>query len=164
MSEKCSEKYYAVKGRLVFHRPQCRFISAYDPGRLTEVYDYGSGIILGMTPCNCCRPQVSGGAVLDVATAESFCKKHGMMCSSDGGGIVITTCAALWRIYRSGSKLFLHHEKWTFRAAKYGKRAGFMIRDKEFSDIADALFYAYCHDKRYRNTRRNADAISDIRI
>lgn len=164
MSDKCSEKYYAVKGRLVFHRPQCRFISAYDPSRLTEVADYGSGIILGMTPCNCCRPQVSGGAVLDVAAAESFCKKHGMVCSSGGGGIVITTCAALWRIYRSGSKLFLHHEKWTFRAAKYGKRAGFMIRDKEFSDIADALFYAYCHDKRYRNALSNADAISDIRI
>jgi len=44
MSDKCSEKFYSVKDRLVFHRPQCRFISAYDPSRLTEVADYGSGI------------------------------------------------------------------------------------------------------------------------
>ena len=113
--------FYAVKGRLVFHRPQCRFISAYDQSRLTKVSDYGSGI-------------------------------------------VITTCAALWRIYRSGSKLFLHHEKWTFRAAKYSKCAGFIIRDKEFSDISEAVFYAYCHDKRYLKSRSNTDTISDIRI
>lgn len=156
--------FYAVKGRLVFHRPQCRFISAYDQSRLTEVSDYGSGIIMGMTPCNCCRPQVIGGGKLDIATAESFCKKHGMVCSSDGGGIVITTCAAQWKIYRAGSRLFLHHEKWIFRAAKHGKRAGFMIRDKEFSDISEAVFYAYCHDKRYLKSRSNTDTISDIQI
>lgn len=38
--------FYAVKGRLVFHRPQCRFISAYDQSRLTKVSDYGSGIVI----------------------------------------------------------------------------------------------------------------------
>lgn len=162
MSDKCVERFYAVKGRFVFHRLQCRFISECDKSRLTEVSDYGSGIIMGMTPCNCCRPKVSGAGKLDIDSAESFCKKHGMICSYDGGSIVITTCAAKWRIYRAGGVLLLHHEKWTLRAAKYGKRAGFIIRDKEFSDISEAVFYAYCHDKRYRKPQCNADVITDI--
>ena len=164
MSDKCSEKYYAVKGRPVFHRPECRFISGYDKCRLTEVAVYGRGIIMGMTPCNRCRPRADSTSAADISGVEAFCRKHGIVCLPDSGSIVIITCAARWRIYPANGIFVLHHEIWTFRGGKFGKRAGFIVRDKEFDDITEAVFYAYCHDKRYRRPQSAAEKSADMHI
>ncbi|MGN0639264.1 MAG: hypothetical protein ACI4J0_12905 [Huintestinicola sp.] len=155
MSENYS--FFAVKNRAVFHRPECRFISGKSPKELMGLFDYDEGRMMGMTPCNCCAPQRearSEGRRWDALAIESLCERLGIGCDVGEKAVCITTGAAEWRVYPGSDKIVLHHESWLYKNRKYGKRAGFEIRDKLFAEPLEAVFYVYCHDKRYMGKRK----------
>lgn len=160
LQREVSEKYsfYAVKNRAVFHRPGCRFISDKSANELVGLFDYDEGRMMGMTPCNCCAPQREkqrGDCGWDTSAIESLCERLGFGCRAGEKIVSITTGAAEWRFYRSEENIVLHHESWIYKNRGYGKRAGFEIRDKVFSEPLEAVFYIYCHDKRYMGKRKD---------
>lgn len=144
--------FYAVKNRAVFHRPDCRFISGRSANELVGLYDYDQGLLMGMTPCNCCVPRrenLPEDSGWDTDAIERLCEKLDIRCDIKDKNVCITTGAAEWRFYRSKENIVLHHESWLYKNRKYGKWAGFDIRDKVFAEPLEAVFYIYCHDKRY---------------
>lgn len=149
--------FFAVKNRAVFHRHDCRFISGKAESELVGLCDYDEGRLMGMTPCNCCCPEREEHLQerrWDRPAIESLCEKLGICCDVSEGSVSIITGAARWCFYRSKENIVLHHESWLYKNRKYGKRAGFEIRDKLFSEPLEAVFYVYCHDKRYMEKRK----------
>ena len=151
MNEAEKYSFYAVKNRAVFHRPGCRFVSGKASNELVGLYDYDEGRMMGMTPCNRCNPCAEGmpEGGWDTSAIESLCQRLGIGCRAGEKTVSITTGAGEWRFYRSEENIILHHEGWLYKNRKYGKRAGFEIRDKVFPEPLEAVFYVYCHDKRY---------------
>lgn len=150
--------FYAVKNRAVFHSHGCRFISGKSPKELVGLYGYDQARMMGMTPCNCCAPQrekQSGERGWDASAIESLCDRLGIGCAVGEKAVSITTGAGEWLFYRSEENIILHHEGWLYKNRKYGKRAGFEIRDKVFAEPLEAVFYVYCHDKRYMGAEKN---------
>lgn len=147
--------FFAVKNRVVFHRPGCRFISGKSAKELVGLFDYDEGRMMGMTPCNCCAPQREKQPYeWDTRAIESLCERLGIGCDVGEKAVSITTAVAQWRFYCSKENIVLHHESWLYKNRKYGKWAGFEIRDKVFPEPLEAVFYVYCHDKRYTEKKK----------
>lgn len=157
--------FFAVKGRAVFHRPECRFVSGRSDDTLTGFYDYLHAQMSGLSPCKCCRPQKEKPKhylsqpkpSLPLPKPEKwndediirYCESLELKCRVYEKIIYIYTGAAEWYFKRNKDKIVLHHENRLHkkRNAKWAEE--FHIQDKVFTEPRAAIFYIYCHDKRY---------------
>lgn len=155
-------EFLAVKGRTVFHRPECRFVSGRAADGLTGYYDYLHASMSGLTPCKCCRPQKEKKKPSlsqpkpdkwDTENIRQYCESLELKCVVYDKIIYIYTGAAEWYFMRNKDKIVLHHENW-LRKKKYAKwEDGFHVQEKRFTDPKEAIFYIYCHDKKLMNAK-----------
>ena len=157
--------FLAVKGRTVFHRPECRFVAGRAADELTGYYDHLHAKMSGLTPCKCCRPEKekpkysqskpkSPQAQLkpdkwDTDNIRQYCESLELKCQVYDKIIYIFTGAAEWYFKRNSDKIVLHHENW-LRKKNYAKwEDGFHVQEKRFTDPKEAIYYIYCHDKKF---------------
>lgn len=161
--------FLAVNGRTVFHRPDCRFVSGRAVFELTGYYDYFHAKMSGLAPCKCCRPEKEKPKYnsdkpkpsvsqqkpdkWDTENIRQYCESLQLSCRVYDKIIYIFTGAAEWYFMRNKDKIVLHHENWLYKnnCSKWGY--GFHVQEKRFTDPKEAIFYIYCHDKKYMRAR-----------
>lgn len=158
-------RFLAVKGRTVFHRPECRFVSGRSADSLMGYYDALHAEMSGLIPCKCCRPekkkpkcspakQKSSSAQpkpdkWDTDNIMEYCESLELDCRVYDKVIYIYTGAAELYFKRNKDKIILHHENWLYKKKRSSKWADdFHIQEKQFTDPKEAIFYIYCHDKK----------------
>lgn len=159
--------FLAVKGRTVFHRPECRFVSGRADNELVGFYDHLHASMSGLAPCKCCRPEKEKHSQPKPKTSETqpktdkwdtenirqYCESLEMKCKVYDKIIYIYTGAAEWYFMRNKDKIVLHHENW-LRKKNYAKWEDcFHVQEKRFTDPKEAIYYIYCHDKKLMRTR-----------
>lgn len=162
--------FLALKGRTVFHRPECRFVSGRADNELVGFYDHLHASMSGLTPCKCCRPEKKKHSQPESKTAETqpkedkwdtenimqYCESLQLSCRVYDKIIYIFTGAAEWYFMRNKDKIVLHHENWLYKNNRSKWGYGFHVQEKRFTDPKEAIYYIYCHDKKFMRKKCKA--------
>ncbi|MBP1545805.1 MAG: hypothetical protein J6A37_04290 [Oscillospiraceae bacterium] len=167
--------YFAVKGRAVFHRAGCRFVSKKDPIQLVGFSRCEQADSMGLVPCKCCKPSdekitsdvkkskpqkkaaptAADKNIWDISRITQYCESLNIKCTVYDKIIYLFTGAAEWYFYRNKAEIVLHHEN---RLRKHNRKnkwqSGFHIQEKRFTKPTDAIYYIYCHDRKFTANRK----------
>lgn len=158
-------EFAAIKGRTVFHYPQCRFIAGRSDNELEGFFDYFHAAMNGLKPCKCCRPtkkhpkpsstaspskQTKAEAKWNTDSIIQKCGTLGIKCTVYENIIYIYTGVSEWYFHRNVGKIRIYHENWLRKENQTNWASGFHIQNKTFNDPIDAVFYIYCHDKKMK--------------
>lgn len=154
--------FAAIKGRITFHYPQCRYIYDRNDDELEGFFDYAHAAMQGRKPCKCCRPRPESSKLSspskspvkwDTDSIIEQCCRLGLKCTVYEKIIYIYTGVSEWYFYRNVGKIRIYHENWLRSENQSRWASGFHIQDKVFSDPNEAVFYIYCHDKKLRRAK-----------